>query len=285
MADQLDDLKKKIEDLNKRIAALGGSFFKDVDKAIASFGGGIKGAEEALKSLRKEFDNLNTDTNYFYDMLKRVTAELKGQNSFTKDITKSYSKLSSIANQLKYDQDGISELSKKELERIIKKIDIQRAELSNTLRLNLEQEEAAANRIRALKAEEESMTRIAQRRGYTLSQEYDRLGEIGNALDKEEKLLNKIIEANQEAAGLLGDQEVSLRTFEKLAESRLREEKNIAKTLGITGKIVDGIVGTLGKLGISSEFFEKILRKYCEDNLSKYPDIIVGTSVLYQKIN
>ena len=36
---------------------------------------------------------------------------------------------------------------------------------------------------------------------------------------------------------------------------------------------------------ISSEFFEKILRKYCEDNLSKYPDIIVGTNLIYQKIN
>ena len=36
---------------------------------------------------------------------------------------------------------------------------------------------------------------------------------------------------------------------------------------------------------ISNEFFEKILRKYCEDNLQKYPEIIVGTNLIYQKIN
>ena len=36
---------------------------------------------------------------------------------------------------------------------------------------------------------------------------------------------------------------------------------------------------------ISGEFFDKILTKYCQDNLSKYPDIIVGTNVIYSKIN
>jgi hypothetical protein len=36
---------------------------------------------------------------------------------------------------------------------------------------------------------------------------------------------------------------------------------------------------------ISGEFFDKILTKYCQDNLSKYPDIIVGTNIIYSKIN
>jgi hypothetical protein len=53
-------------------------------------------------------NSLNTDVNYFYETLKKVTKELSGQTNFNKDITKSYSKLSSIANQLKYDQAGIS---------------------------------------------------------------------------------------------------------------------------------------------------------------------------------
>ena len=68
MAD-IDDLKKQIDDLNRRVASLGGEFFKDIDQAIASFGGGVKGAESALKSLNKEMNSLNTDVNYFYETL------------------------------------------------------------------------------------------------------------------------------------------------------------------------------------------------------------------------
>ena len=44
MAEDINDIKKQIEDLNKRVASLGGDFYKDVNQAIASFGGGVKGA-------------------------------------------------------------------------------------------------------------------------------------------------------------------------------------------------------------------------------------------------
>ena len=42
------------------------------------------------------------------------------------------------------------------------------------------------------------------------------------------------------------------------AEERLKEEIKIQQTLGISGKIIDGIVGSLNKLGISSQFFENL---------------------------
>jgi hypothetical protein len=258
MADQLDQLRKQIDDLNKRVAALGGEFFRDVDKAIDNFGGGVKGAESALRSLRKEMDSLNTDTNYFYETLKKVTAELKGQKSFNKDITKSYSNLSSIANKLKYDQDGISELSKKELQSLIKKIGIQRTELKNTVRLNEEESNAANFRKNLLENEFENLSKLIDKRGYVTKAEEERLDQIAASYLKEENLIKKIGNANDEALGILNDEEFGLRKLEQVTEERLRKEIKINKTLGISGKIIDSIVGTLGKLGISSDFFENL---------------------------
>ena len=46
--------------------------------------------------------------------------------------------------------------------------------------------------------------------------------------------------------------------IEASIKRRLKTEEDIQKTLGISGKIVDGIVGTLGKLGVSSTFFENL---------------------------
>ena len=42
----------------------------------------------------------------------------------------------------------------------------------------------------------------------------------------------------------------------ELAEDRVEEEKRIQKMMGLTGAAVKGIAGALGKIGISSSFFD-----------------------------
>jgi hypothetical protein len=46
--------------------------------------------------------------------------------------------------------------------------------------------------------------------------------------------------------------------LEKIAKERLAEEIKIQQQMGLTGAAVDGIIGALGKIGISSAFFEGI---------------------------
>ena len=256
--EQLEQLRKQIDDLNRRVASLGGSFFKDVDQAIASFGGGVAGAEAALKSIRKEMSGLDTDTNYFYESLKRVTGELKGQKSFNKDITASYSKLSSIAGKLKFDQDGISELSKKDLDTIKKKIGAQRTELQESLKLNQESLAASVIEEQNLQARYDRLEAIEKQQGYLTAAQQKQADTLINLISKEESLQKKIAQANAEVLNFLDDEEIGLRKLEQVTEERLATEKKIQKTLGFTGQITDGIVGSLGKLGISSGFFEDL---------------------------
>ena len=62
---ELDDIKKQISDLNKRIGELGGAFKTNIDSYISSFGNDITAANKALTEMQKIFSNLDTDVNYF----------------------------------------------------------------------------------------------------------------------------------------------------------------------------------------------------------------------------
>ena len=54
---ELDDIKKQISDLNKRIGELGGAFKTNIDSYISSFGNDITAANKALTEMQKIFSN------------------------------------------------------------------------------------------------------------------------------------------------------------------------------------------------------------------------------------
>ena len=145
---ELDDIKKQISDLNNSIGELGGAFKTNIDSYISSFGNDITAANKALTEMQKIFSNLDTDVNYFYRTIQNVGKELKGQSNYNKDIAKSYSAIASITNKLKYDQDGIQTLSKKELQNLQKKVQIQQTDLTNFLNKNKDAEKESESRIK-----------------------------------------------------------------------------------------------------------------------------------------
>jgi hypothetical protein len=255
---ELDDIKKQISDLNKRIGELGGAFKTNIDAYISSFGNDITAANKALTEMQKIFSNLDTDVNYFYIALKNVSKELKGQSNYNKDITKSYSALSSIANKLKYDQDGIQTLSKKELQNLQKKVQIQQTDLTSFLERNEEAKKASDLQQKSLQKQLDYYFKIADKNKSLSKIQQKRADDVIDALYREQKINSKIVETNKEVKDLLGEQEFGIKKINSIIEERLAEEIKIQKTLGISGKIIDSIVSTLGKLGIDSSFFEGV---------------------------
>ena len=113
MAEQnLDDLKRQIADLANKVQAFGGAKIQDINKYVESFGGGIEGATKALDELRKSMKSLDTDTDYFYSVLRNITAELRPLGDASRAITRQFSMLGNLASKLKLDQDGINKLNK-----------------------------------------------------------------------------------------------------------------------------------------------------------------------------
>lgn len=221
---------KELEELRQLYKDLQNISIPNMDSFVKAMGG-MEAARKNLQQMRQEFANINSDINYLSASLSKVLNELKGQNGALNLTKKSYSTLSSIANQLKYDQDGITKLSKKELENQGKRIGQERQ------RLEL--------------AKEINKTGIIDLRNQLINSSFNPK-KIAQ-LQAEKKALE---EANKEIDGFLKDQENGINSLVNSNSKRLAQEIEIEKTLGLTGAAIDGIIGSLGKLGISNTFFE-----------------------------
>ena len=189
-----------------------------------------------LINAQRHFAEMNNEFTDLADQLKNVVRDLSRTNVTSKDINSSFRKISGLADKLKYDSQDISRLSKQDL-------------ISNGKKLQIEIDRLAKSKTfldqkykgKTLDAEEQE---AIENKNKSKLEEISQYRELLGLFDKEGKFLDK----NNNY--LVRAQDLNLK--------RLKDEEEIIKKLGISGKIVDGIVGTLGKLGISSTFFENL---------------------------
>jgi len=189
-----------------------------------------------LLNAQRHSAELNRDFNDLSSQFKNIVDDLRKWDSTSTKINKSYKTLGGLADKLKYDSEDISRLSKKDLESLDKKA---RIELSNLkarkAELDFKFKNLSAERISAI---------ASQTRNKDLAKQASQYLELNETIDSGGNLIN--------------DGNNAIKTLLTLTQERLKEEIKINQTLGITGKLVDGIVGTLGKLGIESSFFENL---------------------------
>ena len=121
--DEIKRLNEEIQKLNKR---LGGKPLKlfDVNE--------ITEAKTALKGLRAEVKDISSDIGSISSAFKTVVDEISKSSKGLSDAKKSFNSLSSLAQQLKNDQEGISKLNKKQLTSIKEKVKAERSNLATT---------------------------------------------------------------------------------------------------------------------------------------------------------
>jgi hypothetical protein len=229
-------LLQQIEDYLKASGLSAAELKKRMDEVKAStaeFNRELLNAQRHSSELNRDFSDLSSQ-------FKNIVDDLKKWDSTSAKINKSYKTLGGLADKLKYDSEDISRLSKKDLESLDKKA---RIELSN------------------LKARKADLDISVKQRFQNLSNE--QIASIG-ARTKDKNLAKQISqylelsETIDEQGNLINDGNNAIKTLLTLTQERLKEEEKINRTLGISGKLVDGIVGTLGKLGIESSFFENL---------------------------
>ena len=189
-----------------------------------------------LTNSQRHFASMSSEIGDLSDQLKNVVRDLSKTNTTSKDINSAFRSLSSHADKLKYDAQDISRLSKQDLVSAQKKIQMNVDLLAQSKRdLDNKFKNLSTERIAAIATQTKNKDLAKQASQYLELQGI--LDKNGQFLDKENNYLVKL---------------------QELVAKRLQEEEKINKQLGISGKIVDGIVGSLGKLGISSTFFENL---------------------------
>ena len=182
----------------------------------------LESANRKLSEMSSEFTDLSKQ-------FKNVLDDLRGWDSTSGRINRSFKALGSLADKLKYDALDISNLNKKDLESLQKKAKIEEENL-RTQKVELDSKYQGQNLNR--------LERIAQERGLTNTlkeiaqyRELNGIFGVGNKLKEEESnYVYKLL---------------------KLTEERLEKEKKIESSIGLTGnalKALNKIPGIGGAL-------------------------------------
>jgi len=222
-------IEKHIKELDARIRALGGEGFPNIDKALKNMNGDIGQATSLMKLLSSEALDLENIFENISTTLKNVVLDLNGGTKAATLINRSFNKLERIADKLVDHRKDETILTIRQLKELNKQSKIEaknlefardRAEAEN---LFLEKKEKS---VGLSKAEQDQ-----------LEKNNTYLTEVNKALIEKESYLKKI---------------------NRYSELEVKREREIQKTLGLTGQAFKGIASTLEKIGVESEAIEDI---------------------------
>lgn len=205
LLDRLEAAYKKLGEANP-FKNFNASAFNDINDAISVLNDGLSSVDEKLSYLDDDLSKISAG-------FKSIVDSLKTQNQALNLTTRSYNSLSSLAQKLKNDQKGISELNKKDLENLQKKAYQERENLVT-----------ARN--------------ILKTKGALNSKETIALNEINALLDEQDGLFQSLITNTN---------------------TRIAQEDEINKKLGISPGLLGGIGKAMKSLGLPDFGLDKVL--------------------------
>jgi outer membrane lipopolysaccharide assembly protein LptE/RlpB len=116
-----DDPKKiaealeRIKTLNEEVKRLGGEAFEDINAAVKSFGGGLKGAQKVIKELNFTIDDLRNSFDNVSTTLKNIVDDMGGMAKASRLINRGFDKLESSASKLSQHKNNEYILSAKQI--------------------------------------------------------------------------------------------------------------------------------------------------------------------------
>jgi len=226
---QYDDAIKRIKQLNEEIKRLGGDGFANLDKLTKAFDGNLKSANAQVRLMNNEVQELANVYDGLTESLNDSYQELTGTSGVLKDINKSYRNIISSSEKLSEHKKDENVLSLQQLKNQYKQL---KAELE---RLRVSGQNAILEKEKLEKKQKTEKLDASEAKRLKELPKY--ISEVNDALEDEYSSLHKIVRETKEHVEL---------------------EREIQKTLGITGQLFKGIAGTLSKIGIESESIDEI---------------------------
>jgi chromosome segregation ATPase len=209
--DELKKIKSLLDEISRVYSKLGENnpFAKFDTKNITDADAAVGQLNVGLRDAKKQLNEMTDGAQGLYAALKETVNELSKSNSSVKDSIRSFNKLSSLAQQLRDDQKGISELNMKDLKTMQSKLE---SEVQN-LRVSTD---SANLRKQELITKSSTVGLLPHERAEFIK-------------------INKTIAANN---NLLNDQDSILEDLRNQVEERLELEGKIQRQMGLSGAIV-----------------------------------------------
>lgn len=250
---KLDDLQKQIEALRVQYTSLTGkpaALFdvKNIDeanRAVEVLEGSIDNAQRKTAELEAGFGGL-------YDQIKAITEEFTKQPTAAQNVGKAMKGVQGIAEKLKYDQQGVVDLNKKELESYDKKLKL------------LAQQARDEGKL----VYEKNKSNLLDKNGNELNQ---------GALAVKLRYLQTNEKISAEEASIIQGYKSGFKELDDIVaknKERLDLENKIQKSLGLTGDVTK-LLGKIPGVGsAASEAFNDVEKEVKEivKETGKVPD-------------
>jgi hypothetical protein len=228
MAKSPEEIQKQLERIAKLYQQLGEKNpFAGADASkIANATDEIKKLDDAFKGVESRVKDINNDLNGLVGAFKSTLDEVTATSSGLRDSSKAFRELTSLASKLQQDQQGIVELTEKDLENLRKKYKLNKTLLDDS-------EKGVRDEIDRLKEVEEingKLTKAEQKR-----------------LDTANSTLNTIVGMKSEEGSILDQLDEELKKREKLQEATNKNLGTFGKSVGGLGDVLDKVGG--GKFG------------------------------------
>lgn len=219
MAESSQEIQKLLDKINAAYKALGEKNpFANFDTS------NLSNAQQTISQLKVALEGVQTQLNNtndsFKDLASTLTAIVKEINPNAVNSTKAFANgfkgVIKEARQLQFEEEGISRLSKKQLEQAQEKIKKQHS--------------------------------LAKSAAEQLLQEVG----INANVDKRTKSFRNLNDAQKAAVNFLREEDQIFETLNNKINQRIKQEEAINKSLGITGGLLKGVEGFMGKIGLGA---------------------------------
>jgi uncharacterized coiled-coil DUF342 family protein len=112
--EEIQKLKDQIDEANKKLKETTGLGY-DIAGAFTKANNDVNELKKILDAINKELNSTKTTFADLSKIFKNTLDDLKGFDSTSSSINKSFRTLGGLADKLRYDSEGITDLSKKEL--------------------------------------------------------------------------------------------------------------------------------------------------------------------------
>ena len=249
---ELEELKKLYQDVD--------GLTRSAAEAEANRAVQLGNAYQQLARLRKEYHDLTSDISTSLGIFHQITQEISKQNIGINESKKGYKGLTSIAEKIQYHQQGISELSSKEIIKLKEKAEQEKLRLKNAQDL-LKSKETDINAElvskRLIQQRTEAEINALMNKSTLSSVEYKKLGRLLSLQDKQNRniddLNSKLLTtqtafANNEA--IINGTDEGIRSLNATLDKTLSQTQNLEKALGLGGNAAKGIEKTLNSIGL-----------------------------------
>jgi hypothetical protein len=242
--------------------------------------------EKEIKKVNNELNEVLFRSDYLYESFKETTAELKKQNVYLQQGKATFKGLTSIASDLTYFQQGITDLSVKQFknhEKTLKKETEELAKLKNKLSINGEEynrQKQLNELIEAKRNSLDGLTKVQSKLLQQLQSEKALFDATKNALDEELPILEKELEISKQIYKVRED--VGGLT-KAAAESLSKFSGDLSEFLNIGGAIED--VNKFTKDLVDDALKDKEVLDQIAVLEAQRNSILRGTINLQQEIN